>query len=174
MCIINTLQLKAQDLPSVAGVTFGDSYANCKAKLDKRFNGGKVSYQSTANLLEYRDITFADEHFDYVEFKFQSNGETTYLSYISFVSSFDLSNASYAKNKRDRLLKLFSGKYEIRWDGINEDKFAYYVLGNNPNKPEDGFIVIDTNKSKNNGGQMKYWTTLSYGPVTFISPSDEI
>ena len=163
-----------QTMPSVAGVTFGDSYMSCKSNLDKRFNDGKNSYQYTANMLEYRNVTFADEHFDYVDFKFQSNGEATFLSYISFVSSFDLSNASYAKSKRDRLLKLFAEKYEVRWDGIDKDGFAYYVLGNNPGKPEDGFIVIDTKKGKTNGGEMKYWTTLNYGPVVFISPSDEI
>lgn len=163
-----------QTMPSVAGVTFGWNYDKCKDKLDKRFNGGKTSYQLTANALTYRDVTFAAEHFDYVEFKFQSNGEATYLSYISFVSCSDLSNINYAKDKRDRLLKLFSEKYEVRWDGINDDNFAYYVLGEDPNKPEDGFVVIETIKGKNNGGEMKYWTTLSYGPVVFISPSDEI
>ena len=164
----------AQPRPSVAGVTFGDNYISCKSKLDKRFNGDNNSYQLTANMLRYRDITFADEHFDYVEFKFQSNDKITYLSSITFVSSFDLEDADYAKKKRDRLLKLFSEKYEIRWDGINEDKFAYYVLGYNPRKKEDGFIVIDTYKGKNNGGETKCWTTLNYGPVNFINPSDEI
>lgn len=171
----STLLATAQEeMPSVAGVKFGESYSTCKAKLDKRFNGGKESYPITANELTYRDVTFADEYFDYVKFYFQTDGTVTHLSFIVFDRSFDLADVKYAKEQRDRLFKSYSDKYEVRWDGVNEDDFKYYVLGHDPIKPEEGLIVIETTKIKNNKGEMKLWTEVSYGPVLLINPTDEI
>lgn len=164
----------AETLPSVAGVTFGNSYDTCKSILDKRFNGGKDSYQDSPNKLTYYDVSFAGEEFDYVNFEFQAEGNATYLYYISFFRSFDLNSAEYAKRQRDRLYTVFSEKYDFRWSGTDEDGFKYYIFGHSPNKREDGFIKIKTLKGKTNGGEMKYWTYLSYGPVNFVNPSDEI
>ena len=165
---------KAQGLPSVAGVTFGSRYSACKTILDKRFNGGKDSYQTSPNKLTYNDVSFAGEQFDYVDFEFQVEGNATYLYYISFYSRFDLNSAEYAKRQRDRLYTVFSEKYDFRWSGTDEDGFKYYIFGHSPNNREDGFINIGTSKSETKGGKMKYWTILSYGPVNFVNPSDEI
>ncbi len=164
----------AETLPSVAGVMFGSRYSTCKTILDKRFNGGKDSYQTSPNKLTYYDVSFAGEEFDYVNFEFQAEGNATYLYYISFFRSFDLNSAEYAKRQRDRLYTVFSEKYDFRWSGTDEDGFKYYIFGHSPNKREDGFINIKTLKGKTNGGEMKYWTNLSYGPVNFVNPSDEI
>ena len=164
----------AETLPSVAGVTFGNGYDTCKTILDKRFNGGKDSYQTSPNKLTYYDVSFAGEQFDYVEFEFQVEGNATYLHYISFIRSFDLNSAEYAKRQRDRLYTVFSEKYDFRWSGTDEDGFKYYIFGHSPNKREDGFINIKTLKGETKRGEMKYWTTLSYGPVNFVNPSDEI
>ena len=55
-----------------------------------------------------------------------------------------------------------------------KDGFKYYIFGHSPNNREDGFINIKTLKGETNGGEMKYWTVLRYGPVNFVNPSDEI
>lgn len=165
---------KTQGLPSVAGVTFGSRYSACKTILDQRFNGGKDSYQTFPNKLTYNDVSFAGERFDYVDFEFQVEGNATYLYYISFYSRFDLNSAEYAKLQRDRLYTVFSGKYDFRWSGTDKDGFKYYIFGHSPNNRENGFINIGTSKIETQGGKMKYWTILSYGPVNFVNPSDEI
>lgn len=165
---------RTQGLPSVAGVTFGSRYSACKTILDKRFNGGKDSYQYSTNKLTYYDVSFAGEQFDYVEFEFQVEGNATYLYFISFFSRFNLNSAEYAKRQRDRLYTVFLEKYDFRWSGTNKDGFKYYIFGYSPNNREDGFINIKTFKGETKGGEMKYWTTLSYGPVNFVNPSDEI
>ena len=171
----STLLATAQEeMPSVAGVKLGESYSTCKVKLDKRFNGGKESYPITANELTYYNVTFADEYFDYVDFYFQTDGTVTRLSCIVFTKSFDLADVEYAKEQRDRLFKSYSDKYEVRWDGVDKNDFKYYVLGHNPIKPEEGLIVIGITKGKNNKGEMKLWTKVSYGPVLLINPTDEI
>lgn len=171
LCVIT---LSAQSLPTVVGVRFGDNYTSCKRVLDKRFNGGKDSYQTSPNKLTYNDVSFAGEQFDYVDFEFQVEGNATYLYYISFYSRFDLNSVEYAKRQRDRLYTVFSEKYDFRWSGTDEDGFKYYIFGHSPNYREDGFINIGTSKSATKGGKMKYWTILSYGPVNFVNPSDEI
>ena len=165
---------RAQGLPSVAGVTFGSRYSACKTILDQRFNGGRDSYQNSTNKLTYNDVSFAGERFDYVDFDFQVEGSATYLYVIFFASRFDLNSAEYAKRQRDRLYTVFSEKYDFRWSGTDKDGFKYYIFGYSPNNREDGFINIKTFKGETQGGEMKYWTTLSYGPVNFVNPSDEI
>lgn len=172
--LICELSSNAQTMPSVAGVTFGQSYENCKSILDKQYNNGETSYQLTANELHYTDIRFGGSYFDYVEFDFQVVGGVSHLCRIEFVSRFDLSDSKMAKAQRDALLDTFKDKYEFRWDGKNDDGYVYYVLGHNPVKTEDGFVVIQTYKGKSNGGKLFLWTTVTYGPVYTIDPTDEI
>ena len=174
IAIICTLQNVAQEMPTVAGVTFGDSYGACKTKLDKRFNGGKESYQSTPNELTYFDIDFAGESFSYVSFFFQTNGSRTYLSAIRFYCRYSIEDIDYAKAKRDRLYKLFMDKYDFRWSGTDKNGLKYYVLGHSPNDKKDGLVVIDVSKDRTKGGDMQYWTQIAYGPIDFINPTDEI
>ena len=166
----------AETFPSVAGVTFGNSYDTCKFILDRRFNRGKKSYQSSALRLTYYNISFAGEEFDYVDFIFQSEGTRTYLSQVQFSCGFSLTSNSLedAKSMRDRLYKTFSEKYEFRWSGTNKDGFKYYVLGYSPNDDNDGFVVIGVYKIETKGGTMKYWAEVSYGPVNFIDSIGEI
>lgn len=168
------LQIVAQEMPKVAGVEFGWPYSKCKRILDNKFNGCDDSYQSEKNMLEYRNISFADSFFDYVHFNFQSDGSTTYLSSIYFVSYYDLSDVESAKKQRDQLYKLYSEKYEYRWNGNDENGFKYYVLGYHPQNANNGLIVISTYKAKNKGGIMKYWTQVSYAGIDFVKPTDDI
>lgn len=171
LCVI---PLSAQSLPTVVGVRFGDNYTSCKRVLDQRFNGGKDSYQNSTNKLTYYDVSFAGEQFDYVDFDFQVEGSATYLYSIFFASRFNLNSAEYAKRQRDRLYTVFLEKYDFRWSGTDKDGFKYYIFGHSPNNRENGFINIRTSKGETKGGEMKYWTTLSYGPVNFVNLSDEI
>lgn len=162
------------DYPTVAGVTFGSSYRTCKQILDKKFNNGTDSYQSTPNTITYYQIRFANEYFNYCVFEFQTSGGNSYLSCVKFYQQYELSQVKYAKDSRDNLYKIYKNKYDFRWTWIDDDGFKYYVLGYNPNKPADGFIVISTSKGKTNGGDTKLWTTITYGPVDFVEPEDEI
>lgn len=172
--ILSTLQAVGQEMPSVAGVTFGWTYYQCKRILDKKFNGGDDSYQSEKNKIKYYSIKLADEYFDCATFEFQSNGSITYLSSVIFSSKFDLDELDYAKKQRDRLFKLYSKKYDFRWEQTNKDGLKYYVLGHHPKDVGDGLIVIETSKSKNKNGDMKYWTDVIYATINFVNPTDDI
>ena len=155
----------------VAGVSFGMSYKQCKAILDKKFNNGDRSYQSESNKLRYCDILFAGESFSSVLFEFQSDTKGTYLNFISFQKRFNLNKVEYAKAACDRLFDLYSQKYGkglsyIRNDGFKEYYFPY---GNIPD-----FITIMTHKGESNGGEMYIWTLVNYGPIDVINPTSEI
>lgn len=174
IAMLNFATSFAQSYPVVAGVEFGSTYENCKRVLDKRFNNGKVSYQSTPNQIEYYNIEFGGEHFDYCMFYFQNDVNRTFLSCIQFVSRFALDEIQHAKDKRDRIYIAYLEKYPLRWQNKDEDGFLYYVLGHNPLNEENGFVVISAFKDKTKAGNMKYWTKISYGPVDFVKPIDEI
>ena len=164
----------SQEMPTVAGVEYGWSYEQCKKVLDNRFNAGKDSYQLDSNTLNYKNINFANEYFDYVNFNFQSNGKRSYLYEIEFEQKFDLSDEEMAKYERDKLEKVYEQKYELRWTKKNEYGFEYYVLGHNPNNKDDGFIIIGIDKDKTRAGVMKLWTYVFYTAVNFVNASDEI
>lgn len=174
MAILNFATSFAQSYPVVAGVEFGSTYENCKRVLDKRFNNGEVSYQSTPNQIEYYNIEFGGEYFDYCKFYFQNDINRTFLYYIEFVSRFALDEIQHAKDKRDRIYNAYLEKYPFRWRIKDEDGFLSYVLGHNPLKEENGFVVISVSKDKTQAGDMKCWTMISYGPVDFVKPTDEI
>lgn len=160
--------IKAQE---VAGVSFGMSYEKCKEILDKKFNNGDRSYQSASNELDYDDILFAGEKFNSLTCKFQSDKKGTYLNFISFQKRFNLNEVEKAKAARDRLFDLYSQKYGKGTSYIRNDGFKdyYFPYGNNP-----FFITIMTHKGESMGGGMYIWTTVLYGPVDIINPTDEI
>ena len=160
--------IKAQE---VAGVSFGMSYEQCKAILDKKFNNGKSSYQSESNKLNYYDVLFAGEEFQYLTCEFQSDKKNSYLNFISFCKRFDLNDVEYAKTVRDRLFDLYSQKYDNGHYFIRDDGFIQYVFqyGTTQN-----FINIVTFKGKSNGGEMYIWTLVNYGPIDVINPTSEI
>lgn len=165
----------AQNMPSVAGVQFGWDYTKCKEILDNRFNGGNNSSQYTPNELYYNDVYFANEYFSYVRFRFQIDKyNNTHLEAISFFSSFDIDDAKNAKDKRDRIFNFYKKKYKFRWQNKDDKGWKYYVLGEDPFSPEDGLIVIGVSKMDTNAGIPKLWTTISYGPINFVNPLDEI
>lgn len=168
------LTINAQEMPRVAGVEFGWSYNQCKEVLDKRFNGGNSSNQYTPNELYYSDIYFANEYFSYVRFRFQTDKNNTLLQEVSFFASFDLDNAKHAKDKRDRLFEFYNKKYKLRWENTDDDGWKFYVLGEDPFHPENGLIVIGVSRMDTNAGIPKLWTTISYGPIDFVNPLDEI
>lgn len=174
IAILCNMQIIAQELPTVAGVTFGDNYEACKAKLDKRFNGGEDSHQGTSNELTYYNVNFAGESFSSASFFFQTNGNNTYLSAIGFFCKYNLRDLNHAKAKRDRLYKLFIDKYDFRWSNTNKNGLKYYVFGHSPNDENDGFVVVGISKEGTKDGDMKYWTQIIYGPVNFVNPTDEI
>lgn len=165
--------LQAQP-PSVAGVQFGTSYEQVKPILDKRFNGGKYSYQSEKNKLTYFNVEFAGEHFTYAEFEFQVDAFNTYLSYIAFYKFFNLSESVLAKGMRDRLFAEYCKKYPFRWERINENDYKYYVLGHDYFNSEHGFIIISVNKVEHKKGVTKLWTSIAYICNGFVNTQDEI
>ncbi|MCD7721761.1 MAG: hypothetical protein LUI09_05980 [Prevotellaceae bacterium] len=172
--IVACMPLSARDMPAIAGVSFGSSYQSCKDFLDRRFNGGKSSYQSDANRLTYYEVEFGGQYYSYVEFEFQTDGYSTFLSYIEFDIRYEVSEVEAAKKKRDALYAIYSNKYDFRWDGTTDDGFKYYILGHDPLSYENGFVGIGITKAKTKAGDMKIWVNVSYGPVNFINPIDEI
>lgn len=174
IAMLNLATSFSQTYPVVAGVEFGSTYENCKRVLDKRFNNGEESYQSTPNQIKYYNIEFGGELFDYCIFYFQNDVNRTFLSSIEFGASFALDEIQYAKDKRDRIYKAYLEKYPFRWQIKDEDGFLHYVLGHNPMKEENGFVVISVFKDKTKAGNMKCWTNVLYCPVNFVKPTDEI
>ena len=160
--------IKAQE---VAGVSFGMSYEKCKETLDKKFNNGDRSYQDESNKLRYYDILFAGETFNSLTCEFQSDKKGTYLNFIYFEKRFDLNEVEYAKTVRDRLFDLYSQKYGEGSSFIRDDGFKQYYF---PYGKIPDFIDIITYKGKSIGGGMYIWTTVFYGPVDTINPTDEI
>ena len=171
--ILCCVSLQAQP-PSVAGVQFGSTYEQAKTILDKRFNGGKDSYQLDKNRITYYGVTFADEYFTHVDFEFEVDTKSSYLSNIIFCRSFKLSESKKAKVMRDRLLKMYKSKYNFRWENINDDNYKYYVLGYEYFNRDNGFVLIETYKAETNSHIMKLWTILSYSCNGFINTQDEI
>ncbi|MCD8296489.1 MAG: hypothetical protein LUC88_02845 [Prevotella sp.] len=171
LCSICT---KAQEMPSVASVTFGWSYEKCKEILDKKYNGGENSLQFEANKLTYYNVTFGNEHFDYVEFYFQSDAKNTYLYIIMFTTSFNDTEYVLLKAKKDRLYNMYNQKYGLRWEGTNDDGCNYYTFGHNPINDENGFVLMNEFKGTNNAGDQRLWLSIGYGPVNFVNPEDEI
>lgn len=166
--VLVSLAVNAQE---VAGVSFGESYENCKKVLDKRFNNGEISYQYEKGKLNYFDITFANESFSRASFEFQVDDAGTYLNYACFEKYYELDEVKEAKNKRDRIFKLYIKKYKSGYSYIDSDGFKKYCI---PYGEYDDFIYITVSKGKNRNGQMKYWTIVEYGPINFVNPTDEI
>lgn len=156
----------------VAGVQFGHSYQECKRYLDQRFNGGKESYQLEPNRIAYYEITFAGEHFHSASFYFQNDGINTYLYLINFSVSYDIGQDGFNSviDKSKRLSELFSKKYKLTVDGINEEGWPYFFFKYHNNN----FVSILTSKGKNKKGEEKFWIDLNYGPIYFIDLQDEI
>jgi hypothetical protein len=165
--------LQAQP-PSVAGVQFGTSYEQAKPILDKRFNGGRDSYQTGQNSITYFDVKFADEYFTYVDFDFEVDAYRSYLSGITFNRAFELSESKAAKDMRDRLYAEFCKKYPFRWENINKDNYKVYVFGHNYFNAADGFIVISVYKGENKKGVTKLWTSIAYICNGFVNTQNEI
>lgn len=176
LCVVSlaTLMGQTRNMPKVTGVTFGDTYSECKQVLDVKFNGGETSYQLEANRLTYYNVTFGGTCFDYCDFYFQNDGKRTYLYSVLFSISYELNESKAAMNRRDNLCCIYVEKYNLRWSGTNKDGYKYFVFGQDPFNSDDGLIVISTHKEKTKAGKMKIWTEVSYGPVNFIKPTDEI
>jgi hypothetical protein len=155
----------------VAGVSFGMSYDQCKAILDKKFNNGKSSYQSESNKLNYHDVLFAGVEFQHLTCEFQSDKKKTHLNFISFQKRFDLNDVEVAKTVCDGLFDLYSRKYDNGHYFIRDDGFKQYVF---PYGTIQNFINIVTLKGKSKGGEMYIWTLVNYGPIDVINPTSEI
>ncbi len=171
--MVLALGAKAQQMPSVAGVTFGWSYEQCKLLLDAKFNDGNPSVQYESNELTYNDITLGGIHYDYATFYFETDGTRDYLFYITLYESFDLSDSSSADKSLDKIRALYGRKYDYRWKGGN-DSDSFYIYGHDPIHANEGFVQIGKMKDETRGGDMKLWIYVYYGPIHIVDPIDEI
>lgn len=159
--------LQAQP-PSVAGVQFGTSYEQAKLILDKRFNG-KIYTCKDKEMLTYRDIDFAGEKFNFVQFEFEKDTKNSYLCGAFFVKFFNPSKSKDAKDMRDRLFKVYKTKYKLRWEETDDAGYKSYALGYNYFNRSKAFIRISTVKFEG-----KLYTTITYVCNGFINMQDEI
>ncbi len=172
MLLMLAIGVKAQQMPSVTGVTFGWTYDRCKDVLDKRY--GTLHRVMESNSLSYFNVSIAGFDFTYAEYDFANNGETRYLSFVAFCRSFDL---SYEKSRNwmfDNLCELYEEKYDYRWSDVDDDGFDYNVYGYDPLDSDDGFVIIKKTKAPTNGGEMKYWVNVYYGPVYLVDRKNDI
>ena len=169
--VFSSLFLFAQDMPSISGVDFGTSYSICKEKFDNKFNNGQISEQSKTTTLNYYSTFFAGYYFDIITFGFSNDttGSSHLCSADFFICYTGTNKAERAKKRRDELFNFYRSKYKFRWSGIDDNGWKYYVLGYDPYNEEDGLIAISIIEF-----QGDLYVNIGYGPISFISPLDEI
>lgn len=161
LLLLFSLNLHAQ---KVAGVRMGTTYESCKTLLDNRFNGGRHSYQSTANMLAYNDVQFANQTFDYGIFNFQSDGYRTYLNEIVFIKIIPIENPNVARMIRDNLVDLYKDRYDTYDTWLPKGDFRCYEFYNESD-PEQAHCNIITSYEHN---KKKIMLQVHYGPVSYF------
>lgn len=172
IALIVCIHISASYAQSIAGVQFGMSYDESKVLLDNKFENGSKSYQTEKNVLNYYNVYFAEEYFTHAVFYFQNDGKLTYLKNIFFYKPFSLKDSNEAKSMRDRLVSLYSNKYDEASSYISDNGYRAFYWGKT--SEDDYFISIMIDKDKNRKGEMKLWVMVSYLGRNFVKPEDEI
>lgn len=150
-----------QTVREICGIPFGSSYEKAEEILDNKY--GSSSYLSDKNTIVYLNKSYGGILFDSIMFLFQSDGYKSYMNGCVFI--LEATSLSDAKEKRDRLYRNLSLKYEIV-EGVDDNGNKYYYGGRSPVPFGIGFsidIIIYDNKSRNS-----YAARLMYGRYNYV------
>ena len=150
-----------QTVREICGIPFGSSYEKAEEILDNKY--GSSSFLSDKNTIIYLNKSYGGILFDKIMFLFQSDGYKSYMNGCVFV--LEATSLSDAKEKRDRLYRNLSLKYDIV-EGVDDNGIKYYYGGRSPVPFGIGFsidIIKYDNKSKNS-----YAARLMYGRYNYV------
>lgn len=144
----------------ICGAKFGDSYANVKNILERKF-GEPNSWDIDKTRIIYRDVSYGGMYFSTVHFKFQySSSGFSYFNRCIMVS--DEKTAKEAISKRDTIKSVLAKKYKIT-EATDDNGFKCYGGGESPQQDDFGFC-IDVIKYDDG----TYGARLDYGPYQYI------
>ena len=151
-----------QTVREISGIPFGSSYEKAAEVLENKYGTSSLLSDKTQIIYEHKN--YADIYFDRIIFLFQSDGYKSYLNGCIFI--LEAKSLSDAKDKRERLYKKLSWKYDMK-EGIDDDGNKYYYGGHSP-IPFDGFgFSIDIIKYDNRTS-IPYAARLMYGRYNYV------
>lgn len=151
-----------QTVKEICGIPFGSSYEKSKEILENKY--GTSSFLSDKTRIVYDNKSYADIYFDTIMFLFQSDGYRSYLNGCVFI--LEATSLSDAKDKRERLYKKLSWKYDIK-EGVDDNGNKYYYGGNSPVSFWDFGFHIDIIKYDNRPS-IPYAARLMYGRYNYV------
>ncbi len=151
-----------QTVREISGIPFGSSYEKTEEILQNKY--GISSFLSDKTRIVYDNKSYAGIFFDTIMFLFQSDGYRSYLNGCVFIM--EATSLSDANNKRERLYKKLSLKYDMK-EGVDDNGNKYYYGGHSP-IPFDGFgFCIDIIKYDNRPS-IPYAARLMYGRYNYV------
>lgn len=151
-----------QTVREICGIPFGSSYEKTAEVLENKY--GTSSFLSDKTRIIYDNKNYAGISFDKIMFLFQSDGYKSYLNGCVFI--LEATSLSDAKDKRERLYKKLSWKYDMK-DGVDDDGIKYYYGGNSPVSYWDFGFSIDIIKYDNRSS-IPYAARLMYGRYNYV------
>lgn len=144
---------------SICGVPFGQSYNVAKTHLFNKYGEPEIDDK---NEIWYFERNYADIPFEFISFKFQSDGYLTYFNECVMGRRFE--DLSLAKNFRYKIIKKLKSKYKNTIVYKDDNGFIAAYGGESPiNSDEYGFSVFVVHSGKT------YTVFLDYGPYNYVN-----
>jgi hypothetical protein len=150
-----------QTVREICGIPFGSSYEKAEEILENKY--GSSSYLSDKNTIVYLNKSYGGILFDRIMFLFQSDGYKSYMNGCVFV--LEATSLNDAKEKRDRLYRNLSSKYDL-YENVDEDGNKYYYGGRPPIHYGTGLTIDIVNISDK--PKKKYVARLMYGRYNYV------
>lgn len=144
---------------SICGVPFGQPYNVAKTHLFNKYGEPEIDDK---NEIWYFERDYAGIPFEFIFFKFQSDGYLTYFNECVMGRRFD--DLSLAKNFRSKIIKKLKSKYENVVVYKDNNGFIAACGGESPTNTEEyGFNVFVDHSDKT------YTVFLDYGPYNYVN-----
>lgn len=155
----------------VCGIKWGSSYEEAKRILADKY--GKASLYSSANTIEYYDISVGGINFENCDFYFQRENTSTWFYGAVFSSHYEMDRKAYAISKLEYINKVLSEKYD---DGIikrEKDGSDTYLYGLSYSGKEYRIVLfLEVGESK--GGKQYYYVNLCYLGPKYIDETEDL
>lgn len=157
----------------VAGVKWLDTYDAVQATLDKRFGKGRTLSREE---ISYFDVSIGGIPYGMAEFYF------TYLPSLAdyvltgaqFYTLYDPQDSKRAVKRREYYKSVYSEKYDLDSEFVNEDGYKVYAMGTHPYNEGYVAIMIGVKKCKNGLGESKLSSYVLYPFIRLASALDDI
>ena len=158
---------------SVMGIKFGSSIETVKQQLEQRL--GKYSVYEDNGTLRISDFTMGDFYFHFGIFRFQYDGNKSFMSEADFAIFSEINDIENMESKRDYLYSLLKNKYEDEYleEFINEQGFKCYKFGVNPLDDSRVLGKISLFQAESRKGKEQLYLRLHYGPIYYIDKSSD-